>query len=117
MHKPPRTPFPVGGRPLRMHIALALVAGGVIGLSPGCSSPLAVQSERDLRRSVLESVQRELAQARQYPEPRTPEPGPDISVLHLNPQVIPEDERMAGPQSYDRRGLYLSPDLLGRPQQ
>ena len=100
-----------------MHLIVALAAGGVLGLGPGCSSPMAVQSERDMRRSVLESVQRELAQAREYPEPRVPEAGPSIDVLHLNPQVIPEDESMAGPRSYDRRALYLSADLLGRPQQ
>jgi outer membrane protein len=117
MRNPPRTPLLAGGRPFRMSVALAALAGGVLGLSPGCSSPMAVQSERDLRRSVLESVQRELAQAREYPEPRVPQAGPSIDVLHLNPQVIPEDERMAGPQSYDRRALYLAVDLYGRPQQ
>jgi outer membrane protein len=96
---------------------MAGLAGLAIGLAPGCSSPLAVQSERDLRRSVMDSAQRELAQARQYPELHIPEPGPGIEVLHLNPQVITENERMAGPQSYDRRALYLSDDLLARPQQ
>ena len=71
----------------------------------GCSSPLAVQSERDLRKSVLDSVRRELAEAEKFPalRPTTREAG--VERLNLKPELMPEYERMAGPQSYDKNAF------------
>jgi outer membrane protein TolC len=94
---------------------LTAIAGLAVA-SAGCSSPLTAQGERDLRRSVLDSVRREVDEARLHPEPRATERGPGIEKLQLKPELIPELERMAGPGSYDRRAFPMDNDLLGQTQ-
>lgn len=96
--------------------ALAVAAAG-LALGAGCASPLAVQSERDLRRSVLDSVRRELAQAREFPTVVTTQQESGLPRLQLQPDLMPVYERMAGPQSYDKRAFPMGDDLLGRPQE
>ncbi len=82
----------------------------------GCSSPLAVQSERDLRQSVRESVQREMIQARRNPTLQTVDREPGIERLNLKPELLPEYERLAGPGSYDKTKLVMDTDLIGQTQ-
>lgn len=100
-------------RPATSLVAAVLAIAAAAG---GCSSPLAVQSERDLRRSVLDSVRRELAQARQFPEVQTTVQESALSRLQLKPDLMPTYERMAGPQSYDRATFPMDRDLVGQVQ-
>jgi outer membrane protein len=111
-------PRPIPALWYRTGTVLTALAGLTIGIG-GCSSPLAVQSERSLQRSVLESLNRELADARRYPEHRETAPWTGLEVLRLRPELVPELERMAGPASYDPRAISgsIGDDLLGRPQQ
>lgn len=102
--------LPRTDRPLVRGAAVLLL------LLTGCSAPESLHSEAALRRSVVESVRRELAQAETWPDVRTLERGPGLERLALKPELIPELERMAGPASYDRADLPLDDDLLGRPQ-
>lgn len=104
----PPSPFPLR----RAHglVALALLAVA------GCSSPLAVQGERDLRRSVLEATQRELAASLKSPDPKPLEREPGIERLKLKPELMPEYERLAGPGSYDKTAFPMDTDLMGQAQ-
>lgn len=69
-----------------------------------------------MRSSVIDSVRREVADARLNPEPHPTERGPGIEKLQLKPELIPELERMAGPASYDRRIFPMDADLLRQAQ-
>jgi len=97
-------------------VGLAAVAGTVVGLS-GCSSPLAREGEETLRRSVLDSVRREVAQAELDPSMRMTEREERVSKLDIRSDIMPQLERMSGPGSYDPSALAMSEDLTGRPQQ
>ena len=97
----------------RLAARLAPVAGFVIALT-GCSSPMAVQGERDLRRSVLDSVQREVTLAQKYPADLKTTRDVSVDNLHIKPELMPELERMAGPQSYDLNAFPMSDDLVGQ---
>lgn len=108
----PIVPFPPATTVRRLGLActiLAVAAGG-------CTSPLAVQSERDLRRSVMDSAKRELVQAQQMPAVQVTTREPGVERLQIKPELIPELERMAGPGSYDKNGYPMDTDLLGQPQ-
>lgn len=98
-------------RPTVRLFALVLLAGLPIG---GCTSPLAEQTERDLRRSVIDSVRRELApsDADRDPIQTTREPG--LERLNLPQRAMPELETMGGPASYDARSIAVGQDLHGR---
>lgn len=102
-------------RPPNPRWAAVAAAGGLVGLA-GCSSPLAVQGERDLRRSVVESVQRELAQAQKAPALQIVQREPGIERLRLKPELMPEYERLAGPGSYNKTSFPMDADLMGEPQ-
>jgi hypothetical protein len=99
-----------------LRLIAGLAALGALFLA-GCRSPLTVEAERDLRRSVLDSVRRELAQPVRFPEQRVLERGPGVERLQLSPELLPELERMAGPGSYDPTAFPMDPDLLGQTQQ
>jgi outer membrane protein len=102
---------------IRIRIGLAAASTLVVLIAVGCASPLAAQSERDLRRSVLDSVRRELAQPVQFTEQRILERDTGVERLELAPELLPELERMAGPASYDRAAFPMDRDLLGQAQQ
>jgi len=91
-------------------LALALSAG-----LAGCMSPMAVETERDLRKSVVESAKRELRESEQYPNPLTTQREPGVSRLGLSDRVLPELHKMAGPESYDPRAIVMGDDLHGIP--
>lgn len=96
----------------------ALVAGlaGLLIGAQGCSSPFAVQAERDLRRSVTDSVRREIADSQKTPAIRATEREAGVRRLNLKPELIPILEGMAGPASYDKNVFPMDDDLLGKPQ-
>ncbi len=105
-------------RPARHVGILALAAcAGLLPALPGCSSPLAIQAERDLKRSVIDSTRRELAEARRVPADRTTLREPVVSRLNIDPALMPDLERMGGPLSYQSQSLPMDADLLGQPQQ
>lgn len=82
-------------------------------LGAGCGSPLARESTRTLRESVIESARRELREADLRPE---------SAEIRRTPMELsfPEERRreldaMAGPKAYDRSVPPLGPGLLGEP--
>jgi outer membrane protein TolC len=93
------------------------IVGILAGALAGCSSPLSISAERDLKRSVIESTRRELAEARRFPLERATVREPIVSRLNIEPGLMPDLQRMAGPQSYESQALPLDNDLLGRPQE
>jgi len=97
-------------------LTVGMLAVGVWAIA-GCSSPLANQAERDLKRAVIDSTRRELAEARRIPTERATTREPVISRLNIDPALVPDLERMAGPQSYESQPLPLDADLLGQAQQ
>lgn len=71
------------------------------------------QKDTDLRRQVIESTRRELAEAEQHPAPRTVSRESRVDRLGINPELMPEVEKMGGPESYQGVDLPLDEDLLG----
>jgi outer membrane protein len=94
-------------------IALLTATAVAAGL-PGCVSPLAGRGEPDLRRSVIASVRRETAAAAEHAGTRRTEREPGIERLGIRPELMPELERMAGPDAYEKADLPISTDLTGQ---
>lgn len=98
-----------------------LVGVGLVGatlllaMAAGCESPLRASSERDLRRSVVDSVQRELAEGQANPDPRQTSRDVGVSRLDLKPEILKTLDEMAGPGAYAGRALPLPDDLTARP--
>lgn len=96
------------------------IAPPLLLLLAGCANSVWSESERELRRSVIDSVKRETADAERAPEPRTTEREAGMDRLGIASQFMPELEKMAGPASYpgietlrvqeEEAGL----DLMGR---
>ncbi|MCC7388746.1 MAG: TolC family protein [Phycisphaerales bacterium] len=96
----------------RSVLALAGLAAGVAGVLTGCSSsPLADHRERDLRRTVVESIRTELDDAQLRPGSREISRQPE--ALPIDPKFYPELEAMAGPSSRDFGAVDYGPDLMG----
>lgn len=89
-------------------LALSLAAGG-------CSTPIRDASEKELRRSVVESVQRELAEGKEHPETRETARDAGVERLGLKPETLKTLDEMAGPGAYVGRGLPLPEDLTAKP--
>ncbi len=96
--------------------ALAGAAWIGLALAAGCASPLDDKQDHDLRRSVRQSTERELAEALQLPEIQQIGREDRTSQLQLKPEILAQLEKMAGPASYAGLDLPLGPDLYGRPQ-
>src|SRR5262245_2957905 len=94
---------------------LALSAALTAGLAGCSSSPLAAQTERDLRRSVVEAAQKELRDSARQPLPVVTTRRDLVSQLGIKPEAMEELERMAGPQSDAGAPLPLGNDLLDQP--
>lgn len=77
----------------------------------GCSSPLQEAGTESLRRSVVESAERELRDARRIPESR--ELARQPSSLTFPSDRLTELEAMAGPTSYAAELPPMGPGLLG----
>jgi outer membrane protein len=96
----------------RYVLALAGLAAGLAGGLTGCSSsPLADQRERDLRRTVVDSIRTELDDAQLRPGARAISRQPE--ALPIDPKFYPELEAMAGPGSRDFTAVEYGPDLMG----
>lgn len=82
-------------------------------------SPFERRQEEELRRSVVNSVQRELGDARAHPEPIQVTNDPGLDRLGINPERYEELDEMAGPDSWDTdiAQLPLNTDLLGQDQE
>ncbi|MBX3404714.1 MAG: TolC family protein [Phycisphaeraceae bacterium] len=96
----------------RVHTAAGLAAA--MALAAGCASPLRDQPERDLRRYVRESTERELTEARNWPVPRTLTREPRVPALDIEPRIMQELVGMAGPESYVERTPRMDSLLLPR---
>ena len=83
--------------------------------SGGCSTPIRDASEKDLRRSVVESAQRELAEGRANPEIQETSREAGVERLGLKPEILKTLDEMAGPGAYVNRGLPLPDDLTAQP--
>jgi hypothetical protein len=90
--------------PLRPSLSRPAIAVVLVALA-GCSSPLARQAELDLQRSVYESVRRELAPAAAAARDIVTSRQEVVSQLGINPELMPELERRAGPGAYDKNAL------------
>ncbi|MCA9299426.1 MAG: TolC family protein, partial [Phycisphaerales bacterium] len=79
----------------------------------GCSSNLPSTSDEDLRRSVVEVVERELDEARRHPTRLLTER--ETVDLGIAPQFMPELLEMGGPSAIANEPLEPGDDLFGGP--
>lgn len=91
----------------RLAPALALL------LAAGCATPLRDNPEDELRHSVLQSARRELHASEIYPNQITTTREDRSNQLGIDPQRMPELNKMAGPKSYADFTVPLGPSLLG----
>lgn len=99
-------------RPLFAPASRALAAGTLIAFA-GCAGPLDREATERLRTSLVESSEREVAEAAAMPDPA---PMVTSTVdLDIPPERMQELSTMAGPGSYATRTPAVGPDLLGRP--
>lgn len=113
------SPRPRSARSWRSPALLALSAG--LALAPaaglvGCASPLYQPSESDLRRSIIQSTQRELLEPQQYPAMRPLDRVSRVDTLGLRPEIMSQLTATSGLSSYEGKGIALTPDLTGQPQ-
>jgi outer membrane protein TolC len=101
-----------GARPRGVIVA---VIATVIG-SAGAAPPLDTQPDRDLRRSIRETADRELAEAQKNPEIRRTSREARLASLGLKPEVLEELNKMAGPDSYAEDRLLLGLTLFDTEQ-
>lgn len=97
-------------------LAFALTAGTVSVAMSGCSSDLPTANEDALRRSVMDSVTREIREAEAHAETLTLTPEGGQERLGIRPELMPELETMAGPDSYADDQIPMTENLLGLPQ-
>lgn len=96
------------------------VAPAVLLVLSGCASSVWTESEKELHRSVAETVKRETADGERVPGKQVTTRESGVDRLGIAPQFIPELEKMAGPGSYvgisDLRKRYeqVGVDLAGR---
>ena len=94
--------------------ALLLAAGGLVA---ACANPLHNgTNDGPLVRSVRQSTDRELAEAKLNPEPVTLSREDRVSELRIDPRVMDELSGMAGPDSYKDFALPLGPSLFNKDQ-
>ncbi len=103
-------------------------AGVVSALIGGCASPIAHRSEQELRRSVIDSARREIAEAQGAPQRRSTTRESGLSELEIRPEHLEQIEREYSPRAYlndlatgagdgaDPIESLLSEDLYGQPQ-
>ena len=78
----------------------AVISAGLLLAVAGCASPLRDQPDKDLRRYVRESTERELAESRSWPEAQPIKRDPRVPALDIEPRIMSELATMAGPDSY-----------------
>ncbi len=89
----------------------------LLGPLSGCSNPIRSSGTQDLQNSLVDSVLRELAEARDFDQMLTTARSATVDSLELRPEHIEQLENLAGPAAYDEADLDVGPDLLGQPQQ
>ena len=106
----------------------AALACWLIASLGGCVSPIGQRSEQELRRSVIESTRRELAEAQGAPERRVTTRTSGLEEVDIRPEHLELIEREYSPRAYladlasetgeggDPIQPLLSEDLYGRPQ-
>lgn len=106
---------------LRAAAGLAVLVGsaGFVGLTGlwGCTSPLSDRPERELRRSVREAVQRELAESADRPERFRLQREDRVGQLGIDAPTLQKLEEIAGPGSYSSKIPPLGVTLYGDEQQ
>lgn len=102
------------GLGLGLGIAGVLVLAGGVG---GCASPLQDRGDRDLRRSIRISAERELAEASERPDPIRLTREDRVGRLGIKADVIQQLEETAGPDSYRGKLPPLGVTLYGDEQQ
>ncbi|MEM9064332.1 MAG: TolC family protein [Planctomycetota bacterium] len=102
--------------------AAALTASASLVFLSGCAAPLSGPEADDrlatLRRSIVESVSRELVEAESRPDRRATQREPGEAQLGLTDERIKELDEFSGPAAYGKPldELPLAEDLLGQPQ-
>lgn len=97
---------------------IAATAGSVLTLLTvgACSSPLQNKADRDLRRSIRESSERELVEAEASPDIQRLTRESRVEALGIKPEDMEELTAMAGPASYAGAALPLGNNLFGQKQ-
>lgn len=102
----------------RLLSAASGLAAAVWLATGGCSTPMTYSPDDDLRRSVLESARRELAESRrENPAVTTLDRTPRVQTLGLKPEIYEQLEQTSGRAAYGVQPTAVAPDLMGRPQQ
>lgn len=97
-------------------ILCLLLASGMLATISGCASPLEGKADRDLRRMVRESAQRELRDAELSPEPQKLSRESRVDSLQIAPEVMKQLDAMGGPGAYVGTPLPLGSNLFGERQ-
>src|SRR5690606_14127390 len=97
----------------RQPTALLALAAAVCA---GCSTPFKTTETEDLQNSLVNSVIRELEEAREFDQMLTTARAATVDSLQLRPEHIPQLESMAGPRAHDPTALDFGADLHGQPQ-
>lgn len=97
----------------RFATAAVLLAAGSVSVA----GPLDNQPDRDLRRVIRETTERETAQAAKRPVPQRLTRVSRLENLGLKPEVLDELNRVSGLTSYLEDKLTLGMDLLGENQE
>ena len=102
--------------PSSLPAGVVVVAGMVALLAGGCqtASPIADQSEKQLKRSLIEAAERELEDTKGQPLPVVTDRDEGIQRLELRDDIRNELELMAGPKAYGDQVPALGVDLTGR---
>jgi outer membrane protein TolC len=102
--------------PSSLPAGVVVVAGMVALLAGGCqtASPIADQSEKQLKRSLIEAAERELEDTKGQPLPVVTDRDDGIQRLELRDDIRDELELMAGPKAYGDQVPALGVDLTGR---
>lgn len=107
-------------RALRSALPVAPSTGALgllLTLLAGCSSPLYVDDQDDLRRSIIQTSTRELVSVDRYPQPRLPQRISRVDGLGLEPDILRQLEQSSGFASYEAKPITISSDLTGQPQE
>ena len=102
-----------------LHFKIAAVSLPLaLWLLAGCArnrSPFAQETEREIRRTTIDSARREFEDAQRFPKPIVSHRGEVGNELSIKPEVMPELQQMAGIRSYDGVMVDMGKDLYGRP--
>lgn len=114
-------------RPTRPVVfSVSILIASLIAAS-GCSSPINRSSEQAMQRAMVNAIQREIDQAEQYPQRRTPTTNLDLAKLEIrddhlktiesefSPDGYLEQLRAEHPESESPIAHLVGEDLLGQP--